>query len=213
MGLVIGFGALEARQERVVDIDAAAFQLGRQAVGQHLHVAGEHHQVGPGLADQPPESRLLLELGLARHRQVVERQVRQVEVPIDLRRVVGDDGGDIHRQLADPPAIEQVGQAVVGLAGQDHHPLAHRRVAQAPAHGELLGQRGERLAQVIGGQVVGPEHHPHEEDVRLGVVELLRVEDVAAGLGQEGRNRRDDAATIGAGDGEDQALGRHGRGA
>jgi len=33
MGLVIGLGALEARQEAVVDVDAAALQLGRQPVG------------------------------------------------------------------------------------------------------------------------------------------------------------------------------------
>ena len=44
-GLVVGLGALEARQERVVDVDRAARQRAAQVVGQHLHVAGQHDEV------------------------------------------------------------------------------------------------------------------------------------------------------------------------
>ena len=47
-----------------------------QLVRQDLHVAGEHHEIGPGLLDQPPDRRLLLELGLLGHRQVVEGMCR-----------------------------------------------------------------------------------------------------------------------------------------
>lgn len=46
VGLMVGLGALEAGQERVVDVDALARHLGGQIVGQHLHVAREHGELG-----------------------------------------------------------------------------------------------------------------------------------------------------------------------
>ena len=42
---MVGLGTLEARQERVVDVDDLALQLLARLVGEHLHVAGEHDQV------------------------------------------------------------------------------------------------------------------------------------------------------------------------
>src|SRR5438270_11221752 len=51
MGLVIGLCALETRQERVVDVDAASRQIRREIVRQYLHIAGEHDEIRPGLGD------------------------------------------------------------------------------------------------------------------------------------------------------------------
>ena len=67
MGLVIGLGALETRQEAVVDVDAAAGQLGREVVREDLHVAGQHSQIGAGLLNQRPELRLLRNNYLSMH--------------------------------------------------------------------------------------------------------------------------------------------------
>ena len=53
--LVVGPRALEARQERVVDVDAAPGQLCRHLVRQDLHVARQHHEIG--LAVLAPASR------------------------------------------------------------------------------------------------------------------------------------------------------------
>jgi hypothetical protein len=91
MGLVIGLGALEARQERVVDVDAAAEQLGRQTVRQDLHVAREHDEIGLGLLDQLPELGFLLHLGLLGHRQVMEGQVADIGRGEARPAVVRDD--------------------------------------------------------------------------------------------------------------------------
>ena len=55
MRLVIGPRALEARQERMMDIDAAPRQPRRHLVRQDLHVARQHHEIGLGLADQIPD--------------------------------------------------------------------------------------------------------------------------------------------------------------
>ena len=55
---------------------------------------------------------------------------------VGLARVVGDDADEIHRQLADAPAVEQVGQAMVELRDQQHDPALRRSVAQGPGHAE-----------------------------------------------------------------------------
>jgi hypothetical protein len=103
MGLVIGLGALEAGQERVVDVDAAARKERRQVVRQDLHVARQHHQLGARLLDQRLTCASCCALVSLRDRQVVEGNVAgSLDVTIQrLARVVGDDADDIHRQLAD----------------------------------------------------------------------------------------------------------------
>ena len=50
MRLMIGSRALEAGQERMMDIDAAAGQLRRHLVRQDLHVAGQHDEVRFGFS-------------------------------------------------------------------------------------------------------------------------------------------------------------------
>src|SRR5665648_55179 len=56
--LGVGPGALEAGQERVVDVDDPAGQGAAEVVGQDLHVAGENHQLDVQLVDQLEQSRL-----------------------------------------------------------------------------------------------------------------------------------------------------------
>src|SRR4051812_12629350 len=73
VGLVVGLRALEPGQERVVDVDRAAFELLAQLVRQHLHVPGEHDQVRFVLADEVEQPLLGLRLGLRRDRDVHER--------------------------------------------------------------------------------------------------------------------------------------------
>jgi hypothetical protein len=86
--LVIRTRALEARQERVVDVDATAGEFCRQVVGQDLHIAGQHHEIGAGVLHQIPDRRLLLRLVLLRRRQEVERDVAEIDACIGLARVV-----------------------------------------------------------------------------------------------------------------------------
>ena len=54
VGLVVGLGAFEAGQERVVDVDRSTFECPAEVVGQDLHVAGEHHQVDVGARRPAP---------------------------------------------------------------------------------------------------------------------------------------------------------------
>ena len=71
-GLVVGPGALEARQERVVDVDRLARQPAAHVVGEHLHVAGEHDEVDAELLVQAHQLGLGLGLGLRGDRDVPE---------------------------------------------------------------------------------------------------------------------------------------------
>ena len=76
-------------------------------------------------------------------------------------------------------------------------------IAQAPGQLQLLGQGREGRAPGVDGRRARIEDHPHEEAIRLLVVELLGVEDVGAALEQQGRDVGHDAAAVGAGKGQD----------
>ena len=66
-----------------------------EVVGEHLHVAREHHEVDVVLLHDLAQHLLGLRLGLGGHRDVVEgdavRRHQRLEVT-----VVRDDGGDVH---------------------------------------------------------------------------------------------------------------------
>ena len=165
MRLVIGPRALEARQERVVDVDAASRQLGRQIVRQDLHVARQHHEIGLGVLDQLPDRGFLLRLCLFGRRQMVERDVAEIRRAVGLARMVGDDGGRDHVELADAPAIEEVGEAVIGLGDQQHDPAPRRRgrASASPSKSAVRSPQSRSATPTVHREIGGGEHHPHEE--------------------------------------------------
>ena len=126
--------------------------------------------------------------------------------------MVGDDGGRDHLQFAGAPAIKDIGEAMIGLRGQQHDPAAGGAVAHLPVHAEAFGDRGKSGLQrrQVDRQIGGREHHPHEEMRGLDVIELLGVEDVLPVMGQERRHRRDDAGTVRAGQGQHELMIGHG---
>src|SRR5579859_6942531 len=79
MRLVIGFCALESRQERVMDVDAASRQLRRKIIREDLHVARQHHEIAFGLSDQVPDPAFLLAPGLSRDWQMMKRNLPEIE--------------------------------------------------------------------------------------------------------------------------------------
>ena len=127
--------------------------------------------------------------------------------------MIGDDGGRDHLQFAGAPAIQDIGEAVIGFRDQQHHPAAGGAVAHLPVHAEAFGDRREPGLQrrQIDREIGGVEHHPHEEMTGLDVVELLGVENVLPVMGKKRRDRRDDAGTIRAGQGQHVLMIGHGR--
>jgi hypothetical protein len=122
----------------------------------------------------------------------------QIEPGESLARMIGDDRGRVHREFAGPPAIQNIGQAVIGLRDQQHHAAAAGAVAHLPVHAEALRDGGESGLQCrqIDGEIGGVEYHAHEEMASLDVVELLGVEDVLSVMGKKRRHRGDDAGAV-----------------
>ena len=117
--------------------------------------------------------------------------------------MVGDDGRNVHGLLAPPPAIEQVGQAVVEFGDEDHHLARLAAVPQLPVRLQFIAQRGQKRPQrghihLAGGTA---EHHAHEEAVFQRVVELLRRHDVAPRLIDERGDLHHNAGLVGTGEG------------
>lgn len=88
--LVVRLGALEAGQEGVVNVDDAAAHGRAEARREDLHVAGENDELNVVLADQVEDLRLLLQLGVLVHGQVVEGNTVALSQGLVLW-VVGDD--------------------------------------------------------------------------------------------------------------------------
>ena len=93
-------------------------QLGRESVGKNLHIAREHDDIGPRVAHDLPDLRLLLHLCGLGDRQIVKRDLVEVDVVVGLAGIIGDDRDDVHRQFAAAPAIEEVDEAMVEARDQ-----------------------------------------------------------------------------------------------
>jgi probable blue pigment (indigoidine) exporter len=111
-GLVVGAGAAEPGQERVVDVDHPARQGRAHGGRQDLHVAGEDHQLHAELVDQRQQPGVGLLLGPGGDGEVVETDA----VALGQRGQVGvvrADRDDVDGQLGGPPPVQEVEQAVV----------------------------------------------------------------------------------------------------
>jgi hypothetical protein len=125
--------------------------------------------------------------------------------------VVAHQDGDVDRQLALPPAVQQVVHAVGLLGGQQPHPRSLVREPQRRSHAEALGERRERPRDVLPRQVepVQLELHPQEERLVRLVGVLLQVDDVAPVPRHERGGRGDDPRLVGTR--RQQSRGRSGR--
>jgi hypothetical protein len=184
----------------VVNVDAAPSQFGDESVGQNLHVARQDNQISLRGLDESPELVLLLELGIRRDPEVVERNIREIEVGVGLAWMVRDDADQIHVQLADPPPVEEIGKAVVELGGKHENPLALTKPLDAECHGMTFSDGCETVANAFdgGARPDDVEDNAHEEALAFRIVKLVGVENVAAVLKQMSGDGGNDPWTIGA---------------
>jgi drug/metabolite transporter (DMT)-like permease len=147
--LVIRPRALEAGQEGVVDVDDPPGQLPAERVGQHLHIAGQHDEVGPVVLDQGEDLGLLRGPGFRPDRQMVVVDA----VGLGQRphiRVVRGDRHDVDAELPGPLPEQQVVQAVPGPRHEDQDARPDRGVVQLPFQAELRRQSGQRGRHLVG---------------------------------------------------------------
>ena len=190
----------EGRQEAVVDVDYPVPVARAEPRGKNLHVARQHDGVGRGLLD---ESRGAVEPGLLRFGTGRDRHVMVGDaIPLDQIAkclMVGDDAGNVDRQVPDFTAVQKVGQAVVEFADQHDDARHAGGIDQPPLHLQFLRNPTEVLPKrlyrrAIGGMVEDPAHekHPARRLVVLG-----GVGDRGAPPGEERRDAGHDARPVG----------------
>src|SRR5258706_16070561 len=94
----------------MMDVDAAPRQFCGHLIREDLHVARQHHEIGLGFSDQIPDRGLLRLPGFLRHRQIVERDLTEIETAVGLARMIGDDGGRDHLKFAGPRSEEHTSE-------------------------------------------------------------------------------------------------------
>jgi O-acetylserine/cysteine efflux transporter len=147
--LVIRPRALEAGQEGVVDVDDPPGQLPAERVGQHLHIAGQHDEVGPVVLDQGEDLVLLRGPGFRPDRQMVVVDAVGLGQRPQIR-VVRGDRCDVDAELPGPLPEQQVVQAVPGPRHEDQDARPDRGVVQLPVQAELRRQPGQCGRHLVG---------------------------------------------------------------
>ena len=200
VGLVVGLGADERRQQRVVDVDDLVRVARHELLAEHLHVAGQHQQLDARLVGERDDLRLLGGLVTGHDRQVVERHPEE-RAGLGVVGVVAHDEGDVGVQLAGAPAGQQVEQAVRLAGGQHADACDVLGQPQLALHPEAVADLAEGR-QHLGGferEAVELELHPLEEQPVVVVGVLVDLDDVRAVPGEEFGDGGDDAAGVFAG--------------
>jgi hypothetical protein len=206
--LVIRLGSFEAREERVMDIDSAARELLAQIVRQNLHVARQNHELSLSFVDDFQQFAFLLRFRFGRNGQIDKPNAFALSHRAHVQ-MVRHDCRDVHRQLALAVAVEKVTQAVVKLAYHQEDVRRSLAVDEFPFHAEVFGNCWKIAAQLLNvalAVLIEAEDCPHEERARCFFIELRELADVAAGVGEKRRDRRDDTRSSGATDGENEIL-------
>ena len=95
--------------------------------------------------------------------------------------VVRHNAHDLDRQSPDPPAIEQVVQAMAEIRHQQQNLHAFGGVMDCPDHPECRCDGIEPFHQILARcPSLGHEGHADKEHARQRIVELVAVGDVAA---------------------------------
>ena len=212
--LMIGLGALEAGQERVVDVDAAPAAAWRRARRRESACSARARRRRPWRRARSPRpaspapswsawSPADSGTGCRRSRcgrtSRADNWRRSRRSPSAVRRCASDRADRRGNGRSATPAARRasfrraarIDQVIVERGGE---------------FGEGSAQRGD-----VGRFVGAVERDAHEEIAGFGVVELLRVEDVESALEQGRRNLGDDSRPIGARQRQDVARDGHGR--
>jgi len=209
VGLVVGLGTLERRQEAVVDVDDAAGHGRAQGRRQNLHVPSQHNQINVILANQFQNLGLLLRLGIRGDRKVVEWNVIGGREGGKIG-VVGNDQGDLDAKLTGRLTEEQIIEAVTDLGDHDQHAGLFHSGVDFEVKGERLGRGGKRSSQFLefGGLITSSglrKLSAHKETLRGRVTELGRIDDVEVILHEKSSDRMDDTRAVRARKSENEA--------
>ncbi len=112
VGLVVGFGSREGRQEGVVNVDDGATDFAEKLFAEHLHVAGKDDQPCPFFTDECKLGGFGLRLGFLLDGDMVKWKTIGFGGFTKVG-VVGGDSRDFTTQLAGFPTEDEVVEAMV----------------------------------------------------------------------------------------------------
>src|SRR4051812_46535107 len=96
--------------------------------------------------------------------------------------MIGYHPRDVDLELADPPPVDQIVDAMIEFGNQDQHAGAHCRVIDRPRHAETPADHREivlHLAQWQRAAAIGMEYAAHEESLVNTVIEDGNFIDIA----------------------------------
>ena len=202
VGLRVGARALEGRQEGVVDVDDAALHGAADLVGEDLHVARQDDELNVFGGDQVEELALRLGLRVLRDGNVQEGDAVELGDGRQVR-VIADDRDHVDGQTLRLLAVQEVGEAVPLARHHDDGAQLAAQVVDAVGGAEFFGDAGQPLID-RGAAIRRIDLDAHEEGTRVGVAELLRLDDVAAGLADHAGHGVHDAGAVRAGQGHNK---------
>lgn len=205
VGLVVWLGALERRQETVVDVDDATGHGFAESRTEDLHVPRQDDKLDIVLLDEVEDLPLLRRLGFLRDGEMMELNAVTSGQGGELR-VVGYDQRDLDGELAGLGAEEEIVEAMSDFGHHDEHPRLLGNRPDLIRHLVILGQRVKDGTQMLGRfrrLRAGTEVHPHKEFFANWVRELLQIQNIVLLTGEDARHRVHNAWLIRAGQCED----------
>lgn len=202
VGLRVGARTLEGGQEGVVNVDDAALHGAADLVGEDLHVARQDDELNILGGDEVEELALRLGLRVLRDGDVEEGDAVELGDGRQVR-VVADDRDDVDGQSLRLLAVQEVGQAVSLARDHDDGAQLAAQVVDAVGGVEFFGNGGQALVD-RGAALRRVDLDAHEEGTRVGVSELLGLNDVAAGLADHAGHGMHDAGAVRAGQGHNK---------
>src|SRR4051795_11772195 len=107
----------------MMNVDDALRIEADEIIRQDLHVAGEHHEIRLVLVDKSMDASLSLGLVLFAHRHDLVRNLVEIRNGLSVG-MVGDDQGNLARELAALLTIKKIDEAVIILKNKTPHPRA-----------------------------------------------------------------------------------------
>ena len=207
-GLVVGLGAHERGQERMVNVDEV-FRAhgGNELVREHLHVAREDNETASMFADE--RDLLLFRLPLVFFRDRYDEVRDAVEIGDALVvGMVGNDQRYIAVEFAALMPVEQVLQAMVILRDEDGDAGAIAGAGEPPLHLKVAGDGSEALRKLgkIKIKFCRIELNPRQKQIGCLVSMLVIEKNVPAVPEDEIGNRSNHAFAVGAGNEKDGGV-------
>ena len=202
VGLRVGARTLEGGQEGVVNVDDAALHGAADLVREDLHVARQDDELNILGGDEVEELAFRLSLRVLRDGDIEEGDAVELGDGCQVR-VIADDRDHVDGQALRLLAVQEVGQAVAFARDHDDGAQLAAQVVDAVRGTEFFGDDGQAL---IDGRATlrGVNLDAHEEGARVGVTELLRLDDVAAGPTDHTGHGMHDARAVRAGQGHNK---------